>query len=80
VAWERNGLFLAITDMAEKTDDATFHNDTVQRVDFRLIHSHYAIAELLQIAQLRKNLPFTRITEDITERCQRTRIFKKQPR
>jgi hypothetical protein len=45
------------------TDNATFHNGTVQRVDFRLIHSHCAIAELLQIAQLRKNSPFTRFTE-----------------
>jgi hypothetical protein len=29
------------------TDDATFHNGTVQRVYFRFIRSHYAIAELL---------------------------------
>jgi hypothetical protein len=36
--------------MAKMTDDATFHNDTVQRVDFRLIHSHCVVAELLQLA------------------------------
>jgi hypothetical protein len=79
VAWERNGLSLAITDMAEVTDDATFHNGIVQRADFRLIRSHYVVAELLQIAQLRKNSPFTRNIEDVTDHCQKTRTFQKQP-
>jgi hypothetical protein len=57
------------------TDAATFHNGTVQRADFRLICSHCAVAKLLQLAQLRKNSPFARYTEDITKRYQRTRIF-----
>jgi hypothetical protein len=52
--------------MVKMTDDVTFHNGTVQRADFRLIRSHYVVAELLQIAQLKKNSPFTRITEDVT--------------
>jgi hypothetical protein len=47
MAWERNGLFLSIANTAEMTDDATFHNGTVQRTDFKLIRSHCAIAELL---------------------------------
>jgi hypothetical protein len=38
------------------TDDATFNNGTVQRVDFKLIRSHYAVTKLLQLAQLRKKL------------------------
>jgi heme oxygenase len=38
------------------TDDTTFHNGTVQRADFRLINLHCAIAKLLWIAQLRKEL------------------------
>jgi hypothetical protein len=76
---ESNGLFLAITDTAEMTDNATFYNGTVQRADFRLIRLHCAIAELLQIAQLRKNLPSTRFTEDITVRHKRTQILHKQP-
>jgi hypothetical protein len=40
----------------------------VQWADFKLIRSHYAVTNLLQLAQLRKKLPFTRITEDVTER------------
>jgi hypothetical protein len=41
----------------------------VQRVDFKLICSHYVVTKLLQLAQLRKNSSFTRIIEDVTERC-----------
>jgi hypothetical protein len=62
------------------TDDATFHNGTVQLADFRLIRSHCVITKLLQIAQLRKNSPSTRFTEDVIVRLQRTRILQKQPR
>jgi hypothetical protein len=29
------------------TDDATFHNDTVQQADFRLIHSHCANCQIV---------------------------------
>jgi hypothetical protein len=70
VAWERNGPFFAIIDTTETTDDPTFHNGIVQRADFRLISSHYSVDELLQIAQPRKNSPFTRITENVAERYQ----------
>jgi hypothetical protein len=72
--------FLTITDTIEMTDDATFHNCTVQRANFRLIHSHYDITELLRIAQLRKNSASTKSTEDVTVRLQRARILQKQPR
>jgi hypothetical protein len=67
MVWERNGLFPTITNTAKMTDDATFHNGTVQQADFRLIRSHRAVAKLLQIAQLRKNSPFIRITKDVIE-------------
>jgi hypothetical protein len=49
-AWERNGPSLAITDTAKMMGDTTFHNGTVQRTNFRLIHSHCVVTELLQIA------------------------------
>jgi hypothetical protein len=62
------------------TDDATFHNGIVQRADFRLIRSHCIVAELLQMAQPKKNSPFIWNTEAVTDRCQRTRIIQKQPR
>jgi hypothetical protein len=77
VARKRNGMFFAIIDTAGTTDDATFHNGIVQQADFRLIRSYCAIAELLQIAQLRKNSPSTRFTEDITVHLQRTQILQK---
>jgi hypothetical protein len=77
MAWKRNGLFLAITNTAEMTNDATFHNGIVQWVDFRLIRSHCAIAELLRIAQLRKNSPSKRFIEVVTVRLQRTWILQK---
>jgi hypothetical protein len=62
------------------TDNATFHNGTMQWAYFRLIRSHCAIAELLQIAQFRKNSPSTKFTEDVTVCHKRTRILQKQSR
>jgi hypothetical protein len=69
--------FFAITDTTKTTGDANFRNGTVQQVDFRVTHSHCAIVESLQIAQLRKNSPSTRFTEDVIVRLQRTWILQK---
>jgi hypothetical protein len=37
MAWERNGLFSAITNVAEMMNVMPFHNGIVQQTDFRLI-------------------------------------------
>jgi hypothetical protein len=68
--WRGNAMvrFFAITDIAKTMGDANFRNGTVQQADFRVIHSHGAIVESLQIAQLRKNSPSTRFTEDVIVR------------
>jgi hypothetical protein len=61
MAWERNGLFPTITDTAEMTDCTPFYNGTVQWADFRITHSHYAIAKLLQLVQTQKELVIHKI-------------------
>jgi hypothetical protein len=38
MAWEHNGLFPTITNVAEMMDGTPFHNGIVQRADSRLIH------------------------------------------
>jgi hypothetical protein len=43
------------------TDCTPFHNGTIQRADFRLIRSHCAIAELLQLVQTQKELAIRKI-------------------
>jgi hypothetical protein len=61
MAWKRNGLFFAITDTAEMTGDTIFHNGIVQRAYTRLIRSHYAIDELLQITETQKEFAIHKI-------------------
>jgi hypothetical protein len=43
------------------TGDTIFHNGIVQRADPRLIRSHYAIDELLQITETQKEFTIHKI-------------------